>query len=98
MCNEFTEPISASLGPYNTFPFKEMSQRCRVFGNTVPDLTGPRFEPLTFRSRDEHVTAHYFIFSFSSLAIEAEISEATLRLMTSLLNQMHAVNHYSFFA
>ena len=34
-----------------------MSQRWRAVGNTVFDLTGPRFEPQTSRSRDERVTA-----------------------------------------
>ena len=34
-----------------------MSQQRRAVGNTVSDLTGPRFEPLTSRSRDERVTA-----------------------------------------
>ena len=38
-------PISASLRPGNTAPFEEMSQRWRAVGNTVSDLTGPRFEP-----------------------------------------------------
>ena len=33
-----------------------MSQRWRAVGNTVFDLTGPRFEPQTSRSRDERVT------------------------------------------
>ena len=28
----------------------------RAVGNTVSDLTGPRFEPQTFHSRDEHDT------------------------------------------
>ena len=37
--------------------FEEMSHRWRVVGNTVSDLTGPRFELLTSRSRDERVTA-----------------------------------------
>ena len=35
-----------------------MLQRWRAVGNTVSDLTGPRFEPLTSRSRDERVTVH----------------------------------------
>ena len=48
---------SASLRPGNTVPFKEMLQRWRAVGNTVSDLTGRRFEPQTFRSRDERVTA-----------------------------------------
>ena len=34
-----------------------MSQRLRAIANTVSDLTSPRFEPQTSRSRDEHVTA-----------------------------------------
>ena len=46
-----------SLRPGNTTPFKEMSQRWRAVGNTVADLTSPRFEPQTSRSRDERVTA-----------------------------------------
>ena len=56
-CNELAAPISASLRPGNTAPFEEMSQRWRAVGNTVSDLTGPRFEPQTSRSRDERVTA-----------------------------------------
>ena len=57
VCNELAGPISASLRPGNTAPFEEMSQRWRAVGNTVSDLTGPRFEPQTSRSRDERVTA-----------------------------------------
>ena len=53
-CNELAGPISASLRPGNTAPFQEMSQRWRAVGNTVSDLTGPRFEPQTSRSRDEN--------------------------------------------
>ena len=34
-----------------------MSQRWLVVGNSVSDLTGPRFKPQTFRSRNERVTA-----------------------------------------
>ena len=56
-CNEFAGTISASLRPGNTAPFEEMSQRWRAVGNTVSDLTGPRFEPQTSRSRDKRVTA-----------------------------------------
>ena len=33
-----------------------MSQRWRTIGNTLSDLTGPRFDPQAFRSRDECVT------------------------------------------
>ena len=42
-------PISAS--------FEEILQRWRAVGNVVSDLTGPRFEPQTSRSREERVTA-----------------------------------------
>ena len=56
-CNEFARPISASLRPGNTAPFQEMSRLWRAVGNTVSDLTGPRFEPQTSHSRDERVTA-----------------------------------------
>ena len=38
-------------------PFEEMSQRWRAVDNTVFDLTCPRFELQTSRSRDERVTA-----------------------------------------
>ena len=55
--NEFTGPTSASLRPGNTALFTEMLQRWRAVGNTVSDLTGPRFEPQTFDSRDERDTA-----------------------------------------
>ena len=39
---------------------KLLLKKCRsliTVGNTVFDLTGPRFEPQTSRSRDERVTA-----------------------------------------
>ena len=41
----------------NTAPFEEMTQRWRAVGNTLFDLTGPRFEPRTSCSRDKPVTA-----------------------------------------
>ena len=56
-CNELAGPISASLRQGNTAPFEKMSQWWRAVGNTVSDLTAPRFEPQTFRSRDERITA-----------------------------------------
>ena len=44
-CNEFARPISASLRPGDTAtPDEEMSQRWQAVGNTVSDLTGPRFK------------------------------------------------------
>ena len=56
-CNEFAGPISASLRPGNTAPFEVVLQRWQAVGNTLSDLTGPRFEPQTSRARDERVTA-----------------------------------------
>ena len=47
--------VIAPMG--NTAPFEEMLQQWRVVGNTVSDLTGPRFDLQTSRSRDERVTA-----------------------------------------
>ena len=55
-CNELAGPISASLRSGNTTPFEEMSQRWQEVGNNVSDLTCPKFEPETFRSKDELVT------------------------------------------
>ena len=56
-CNEFAWPITASLRPGNIALFKEMSLRWQTVGNDVFDLTDPRFEPQTSRSRGERVTA-----------------------------------------
>ena len=44
------------IAPGNTAPFEEMLRWWRAVGNTVFNLTGPRFEPQTSRSRDERVT------------------------------------------
>ena len=45
------------IAPVNTVTLEEMSQRWRAFGNTVSDLTGPRFETQTSCFRDERVSA-----------------------------------------
>ena len=50
---EVAESISLSLRPGNIAPFEKMLQRWRAVGNTLSDLTGPRFEPSTSRSRDQ---------------------------------------------
>ena len=55
--NKFAGPIFASLRPGSTSLFEEFLQRRRAIGNTVSDLTGPRYEPQNSRFRDEHVTA-----------------------------------------
>ena len=57
MSNELAGPISASLRLNNAALFEEMSQRWRAVGNTVSDLTDPRFESQTSRFRDERATA-----------------------------------------
>ena len=70
VCNEFARPISASLRPGNTVSFEVMSQRWRAVGNTVSDLTGPRFEPTTsplqrqtrFRLNNGPVSNPYLLF------------------------------------
>ena len=56
-CNKFVGPISASLHAVNTAHFKEMPKRWRAVGNTVSDLTDPRFKPQTSRYRCKRVTA-----------------------------------------
>ena len=40
-----------------TAPFIKMMQQWRAFGNTMSDLTGPKFEPQTSRYGDACVTA-----------------------------------------
>ena len=56
-CNEMAGPISAIVPVGNTATFKEMLQQRQAVGNTVSNLTGPRFEPHIFHSRYERVTA-----------------------------------------
>ena len=41
----------------NTASFQEMLQRWQDVGNTVTDLTGPRFEPETSCSKNKRVAA-----------------------------------------
>ena len=54
-CNRLVGPISASLRPGNIASFEEMSQRWRAVGNSVSNLTCPRFEPQTSLCRDKRV-------------------------------------------
>ena len=56
-CNKLIGPISASLHHGNIALFKRMSHRWQAVGNTVSNLSNPRFEPQTSRSRDERATA-----------------------------------------
>ena len=46
-CNELVVPDFASSLWGNTARFEEMSRRWRVVGNTLFNLTAPRFESLT---------------------------------------------------
>ena len=54
-CNELAGPISASL----RWATQLLLKKCRSVGNTVVDVTNPRFEPQTSRSRDERFTVCY---------------------------------------
>ena len=40
---------------------EEMLQQWQVVGNTVPDLTGPRFEPKTSHSKDELTSINWAV-------------------------------------
>ena len=101
-CYEFAGPISASVRPGNTATFEEMSQRWRAVGNTVPDLTGRKFELQTNRSRDEGVTARPTVrniiefvntrekFEFSLLIVKTAYIVATqLRSSIKPLRSLH---------
>ena len=58
--NEFTRPIFASLRQLATqhpAPFEETLQRWRTVGNTVSNLTVPRFEHQTSLSRGKHISS-----------------------------------------
>ena len=53
-CNELAGPTSESVCPWTAQLFLK---KWRAVCETVSDLTGPRFEPLTSRSRDNYVIA-----------------------------------------
>ena len=55
-CNKFAGPISASLRPGST-ALETILLRWQAVGSNVSDLTCPRFEPETYRSKDELVPA-----------------------------------------
>ena len=72
-CNKFVRPIFASLLPGSTF-FEEMSQRWPAVGNSVSNLTGPRFE--------QRRTRYRLLFNQHQLRQQNQISvEALLTLM-----------------
>ena len=56
-CNEFEGPILKSLRPGNTATFEENVTAVASRRQHFVNLIGPRFEPQTFCSRDEGVTA-----------------------------------------
>ena len=74
-CNEFAEPISASLRPGNLAHFEEMAQRRRDDGNTVTNLTSPRVEPKTYLFRDESVNVMIKKFNFATWFPIPEVRE-----------------------
>ena len=52
-----------------------MSQRWQATGNTEYDLTGPRFEPKTSRSRDERASNKTITaLAYEQLLIVCEVS------------------------
>ena len=65
---EIVGTISASLSPENTASFKEIWQPWQAVGNTVSDLTGSRFAPQIFRSRDNSVAARLHQHSGNGLS------------------------------
>ena len=80
--------------PGNTASFEEMLQWWRAVGNAVPDLTGPRFEPQTSRSRDERVTAR-------PTALFSEIIYSTtshISMLAGLLKVRHTFELILFLA
>ena len=59
-CNEFAWPIYTSLRPGNAAAFEEISQPWRADGNTVFNLTRPRFEPQTlFQGRTRYRSTNW---------------------------------------
>ena len=54
--NEFAG-LSPRHRPGSAASFEEMSQRWQTNGNAVIDSTGPRFEPQTYCSRADRITA-----------------------------------------
>ena len=56
-CSELAGLVFASLSLGNRAPSEEMLQQWRAVGNKVSNLTGPRFESQTSRSRDQRVIA-----------------------------------------
>ena len=73
MCDEIAGPTSALLRPRNTALFEEMSRRWLAVGNAVSDLTGPRYEPQTSRSRDKRVIARPTVRKFCSPLLQLSL-------------------------
>ena len=46
-------PSARHCAPNNVASFEQMLQRWRAVADSMSDLTGPRFEPRTSRSRDD---------------------------------------------
>ena len=55
-------PYIRSIHPGSAVPFEKVSQRWRAVGSTVFNLTGPRFELQTSRSRDERYIFLFYVY------------------------------------
>ena len=83
-------PISASLRPGNTASFEEMSQRWRVVGNTVSDLTYQRCKPRNSRSRDERFTARPTAWHRSDISSKEAVLPGRNDAEMGPANSLHA--------
>ena len=64
-----------------------MLQRWQTVGNTVSDLTGPRFEHQTFRSRDERLPLDQLAGHFNRNIVKCRFSSAHSLLLFCLKSQ-----------
>ena len=81
-------PNSVSLGSSNTALKDETLQQPQVVGNTILNLSSPKFEPQFFHSSDERVSTRPT--GLYLLSQKAEISDTKL-LRYSLLNLFHYI-------
>ena len=98
-CNKLAGLIFALLHPGNAAPFEEMLQRWRFVDNRVSDLTGPRFELQTSRSRDDRVTARptgrMFANIWHYMKINSSINHCRLCInATFVINKRYFFNFF----
>ena len=82
-CYKLATPKFASLRPGNTAPLEETLHRWRAVGNTVSDLTGPRFEPQNPSSGGERVTAQPTDWFYKTSIFEISFKSKTWPLLQS---------------